>query len=1038
MTNIASRLASAAAAAAELARNEAQLRHELEAALKEACEIRSIPWTPFQLERALKESGKPTKFADVAHGAVIIEYEPPKSFAGKANGKARHARAQAEEYSILISAEEGRRLEEYVLVIWDGSHISFGHHVCNQPQWNEVAPFDSSSADKLLTMLERDGRPLVHPQLLRVLVGPDSEHGIAIIPILYASICEAMAAPRASKTKMLFTEWRRLFSQVAGFQPENMKSLLARQEISHNQPYDQHPAAYLFALNTYIAIIAKVVAACALPNPSQNLLDPSVPVAKRLRAVETGALFDESGILNMLSGDFFAWYLDDRSWGQSRPHLEALIAKLSGVDFTIAKKHPGTTRDLFKGIYERFIPREVRHALGEFYTPDWLAEHGLDLIEWNPDQPLTDPTCGSGTFLLEALRRRRLKHGDSVSARTLLAGLNGIDLNPLAVLVAKGSLAVFLSPFLDPSDPIRLPVYLADAINPASMSHGLFPTYSYVIQTEMGPKEFSVPPAMIDHDNFFKLFAKIRMLIDADFSTAKVISSISSDLEQMALSSADIDTIGNTVGNLISLHEQGWNGIWCAILADRFAAGAIPPSCYVCGNPPWVKWSNLPEEYTRAIQDECRRLGVFSSNTWVGGIESDISTVVTYQAIYRYLAPSGRLGFFLPGSVFTTPSSAGFRKFSVGPEGIECKVLLVEDFDEVKPFDGVTNLPRFLAIQRNATTIFPVIYRKWIPADVPASKLRLSNDAESFRRSARYVDCIALPVPGGDSGRPWLVGSARDQAIYSKIFSGKDRMYQARKGVTADRNGVFWVSEISPRDEKTVTVRNAASIGKTKGIPEITAPIEKEHLFPLLRGQGVKPFCAAPEKELRIIVPQRGMHGDPDLPINAPFTFKFLSQFRPELERRSSLKRFQKGQAFYSLWSTGPYTFAPFKVLWREIGKCFAAAYVGSAQTQFSAEKPVIPDHKLYFIPVETEQEAAYLTGFLNAPIISGAISAYASQLSLGVSVAEYLNIPRFDAADAKMTAISEISSEISRRQQGATAEELQNLDQRVKDILAL
>lgn len=45
-----------------------------------------------------------------------------------------------------------------------------------------------------------------------------------------------------------------------------MKKLLARQEISGNdQPYQENPAAYLFALNTYIAIIAKVVAACALP-----------------------------------------------------------------------------------------------------------------------------------------------------------------------------------------------------------------------------------------------------------------------------------------------------------------------------------------------------------------------------------------------------------------------------------------------------------------------------------------------------------------------------------------------------------------------------------------------------------------------------------------------------------------------------------------------------------------------------------------------------------------------------------------------------
>lgn len=1038
MPKVVSRLVSLVVSAAEAAQNEAQLRHELESALKMACEERHIPWTPFQLERALKEVGKPTKFADVAHGAVVIEYEPPKSFSGRANSKALHARSQAEEYAVLISAEEGRCLGDYALVIWDGAHISFGAYRDKGVEWGRVLPFDSIAAVRLLALLEHDGRPLVHPQLLQTLVGPDSEHGIALIPELYASICQATCAVTASKTKMLFTEWRRLFSQVVGFQPASMKTLLARQEISHEQPYEENPSAYLFALNTYIAIIAKIVAACALPRSSQDILDSSVPVVERLRVVETGELFEHSGILNMLSGDFFAWYLDDCAWERYRPHLEGLFAKLSGVDFTIAKKHPNTTRDLFKGIYERFIPREVRHALGEFYTPDWLAEHGMDLIGWETGDSLTDPTCGSGTFLLEALRRRRLKYGDATSAKLLLAGLHGVDLNPLAVLAAKGSLAVFLSPFLDAANPIRLPVYLADAINPARVSTGLFPSYSYVMQTEVGPKEFSVPEVMISHPEFFRVFGRIRSLIDADVAATKISNVIRVDLDSMGLDEFDVQTVDETIRNLVSLHEQGWNGIWCSILADRFAAGAIPRSTFVCGNPPWVKWSNLPEEYTKTIQGQCRQLGVFSNDKWVGGIEADISTVITYQAISHYLAPAGRLGFFLPGSVFTTPSSAGFRKFIIGPEHIECKVLLVEDFDAISPFDGVTNLPRFLVIERNAPAVFPVPYRVWSVGSTSPARLRRSVEAREFREAAHSVEYLALPVPGGDGGRPWLIGTKAEQAIFAKVFGGTERVYQARKGVTADRNGVFWVYEAGNVDDDTVLIRNAAAIGKTKGIPEVTAKIESRHLFPLLRGQGVAPFHAVPDKDLRVVVPQRGMHGDPELAVNSPLTFKFLNRFKTHLETRSSLKRFQKGQAFYSLWSTGEYTFSPFKVLWREIGKTFAAAYIGSVQTGFGGQKLVVPDHKLYFIPVDTEEEAAYLTGFLNAPVISSAVSAYASQLSLGVSVADYLNIPCFDSGNSQMMAISELAMEISNRAGSVSESELQDLNLFVEKLIKL
>src|SRR6185437_15552981 len=93
-----------------------------------------------------------------------------------------------------------------------------------------------------------------------------------------------------------------------------MKRLLRRQEISHGQPYEDNPSAYLFALNTYVAIVAKVVVACALPNAAQSVLDSSVPLKSRLTAVENGSLYEGFGILNMLDGDFFSWYLEGAGW----------------------------------------------------------------------------------------------------------------------------------------------------------------------------------------------------------------------------------------------------------------------------------------------------------------------------------------------------------------------------------------------------------------------------------------------------------------------------------------------------------------------------------------------------------------------------------------------------------------------------------------------------------------------------------------------------------------------------------------------------
>lgn len=170
---------------------------------------------------------------------------------------------------------------------------------------------------------------------------------------------------------------------------------------------------------------------------------------------------------------------------------------------------------------------------------------------------------------------------------------------------------------------------------------------------------------------------------------------------------------------------------------------------------------------------------------------------------------------------------------------------------------------------------------------------------------------------------------------------------------------------------------------------------------------GVAAFKAQPDPDYGVIVPQRGMHGDPDLPAEFPATFRYLKRFRPILEHRSSFRRFQKKQAWWSLWSTGAYSFARYKVAWREMpGGRFAAAIVSPVRHAQLGTKLVVLDHKLYFVPCRSLKEAAFLTALLNAPIVSEAISAYASQLSLGVSVVEYLALPQFNSKDSTHRAL--------------------------------
>lgn len=1046
-TSHAKRLAAAAASAAASTTNEAQLRQACEAALESACKALDIAWVPYQIERKVSARGAKARWADVIHGVVVVEYEAPGCFRGAVNAKLVHARAQLVEYTALLAEQEGRDPARYIMLAFDGRHADFGQLTPHERSgeddrawastWEGPIAFDESCARRLLEHLDEDGRPLVHPSLLAALIGPESRYGDALLPAFFDALKAKRSSPRGL-TALLFQEWRRLFGQVVGVQSTSLRALLARQGTQHGADYDSDHAAYLFALNTYIALCAKVVAALALAPAVLDLRSRRIGIARRIDALESGRLFEEAGVVNMVSGDFFSWYRSDPAWPGFAPHVEALVDALACVDFDTTAKSPASTRDLFKGLYESFVPRALRHALGEFYTPDWLAEHGLDRLGWSPSDALLDPTCGSGTFLIEAVRRR-LTASRPPDAEHLLAGLHGFDLNPLAVLTAKASLAVFAAPFLDIDKPIRLPVYLADAVNPASRD--IDGCLYHVLQTELGPRTFRLPASFVRRADFFALFNRVRELIDADYAAEDIQLEVEKTVGSAELDETQRRAMLGTWSSLVDLHRRGWNGIWCPIVADRFAAGAIEPLATVCGNPPWVKWSHLPREYADFIKPRCLELGAFSSDAWVGGIESDMSTVITLAVADQFLADGGKLGFFITGTVFTNESSEGFRQFRLHQGAVRCGVEFVEDFQDVKPFDGVTNHPVFLCIVRGRSTAWPVAYRVW-RRHAASSRHAGWTRAAQFREACDADDLVALPVPGGNGHRPWLVGSADEHLLFAQVFgAGAGSTFVARKGVTTDRNGIFWVRCLGEPIDGVVRIRNEADIGKTKGIVARAANVEARHLYPLLRGRGVSAFSATVDDQLRILLPQDGMHGDPDLPRTSPLTHRFLRAFKDELEVRSSFKRFQAraGHPWWSLWSTGAYTFSPYKVVWRELAAGrFAAAYVGMVVDPVLGARCVVPDHKVYFIPVETESQAAYLTGLLNAPVVSKAIGAYAAQLSLGVSVAEYLHLPAYGAAPALQDRIAGVARAATKRATGATAAEFEELDTLARELLGI
>jgi len=115
-----------------------------------------------------------------------------------------------------------------------------------------------------------------------------------------------------------------------------------------------------------------------------QLLEHAYKQASRLYA----AAFDETEL---------DWVFGSSDAGLSRS-IEWALFQFSRYDFTTIKG------DLLTGVYDRFMDRDKRKELGEFYTPPSVARYIIKRIGIAPGDKVLDPACGSGTFLIEAYR----------------------------------------------------------------------------------------------------------------------------------------------------------------------------------------------------------------------------------------------------------------------------------------------------------------------------------------------------------------------------------------------------------------------------------------------------------------------------------------------------------------------------------------------------------------------------------------------------------------------------------------------------------
>src|SRR5206468_1144550 len=142
---------------------------------------------------------------------------------------------------------------------------------------------------------------------------------------------------------------------------------------------------------------------------------------------------------------------------------------------------------------------------------------------------------------------------------------------------------------------------------------------------------------------------------------------------------------------------------------------------YVAGNPPWINWENLPQDYRDQSLDIWDKYGLREAKggkASIGKSKHEMAALFVYVCADSYLINGGRLGFVITQSLFKNQGGAGFRAFR-----FDCTYLVplsVVDMVECGVFEGAVNRTATLVVEKRGSKFqYPVTYTAWFPQGLP-------------------------------------------------------------------------------------------------------------------------------------------------------------------------------------------------------------------------------------------------------------------------------------------------------------------------------
>jgi SAM-dependent methyltransferase len=619
-------------------------------------------------------------------------------------------------------------------------------------------------------------------------------------------------------------ELQEMWSDVS----KDPEALLKKELWSRNMQvvYGREPSESVFVDHTYVITLVKLMVYLRLSGAK-------IVSREELEKALNGSYFVEFGIANLIEEDFFTWILHRATSGRMLALAENITKALLKYDLSRIDE------DLFKEIYQQIVQQGERHRVGEYYTPEWLSELTTAHVfrfwaETHEGIPFVlDPACGSGTFITNSIhflvsKMLAGKANETVALKTILDHVMGLDINPLAVAIARANYVIALGTLVQYSRNISIPVYNADSIRILTSVPTMFGA-NPVYDLEMNGHHIQLPIRVSsDRSKLGVVISGFREALSSyhlrhnrseasrefDRASAKILSE-----EESAVMQATLET-------LMNLEDQHQNSIWVYMINNLYAPLYMKERQFdiLLSNPPWIVMRSIQSKpYQDFLKKQVFDYHLLDKDQIKLYTQMEMATLFFCRTVDLYLKEGGCIAFLMPISVITTAEQhTRFKEFKKPPTTIET-ILNLENVSEV------FSLPVCVLVgSKGGKTTWPV--------SMPVFQGRIS----SRRRNSRLSE-VQLTVTNSAYTPPEAPKQSNYSGYYDKVNVGASIF---------PRN--FWFVEfvphpvlrtIDPSRPMVKTAEASAEVSKKEWKDvRIEGNVEAAFVFATLLGKDTIPF----------------------------------------------------------------------------------------------------------------------------------------------------------------------------------------------------